>query len=46
MFFYELGVEIEEDDSGRSHRLGKPIARFARYAVRKEIVFEQKETEW
>ena len=46
-FSEEQSVEIKEDDLGRSHRLGKPkrkdnkprpiIAKFVRYAVRKEI---------
>ena len=46
-FSEELGVEIKEDDLGKSHRLGKPkrkdnkprliIVMFARYAVRRKI---------
>ena len=51
-FSEELGVEIKEDDLGRSRRLGKPkrkenkprpiIVKFARYAVRKEIFMNKK----
>ena len=52
-FSEELGVEIKEDDLDRSHRLGelkrkdnKPrliIVKFARYAVRREIVTNKRE---
>ena len=51
-FSEELGVEIKEDDLGRSHKVGNPkrknnkprpiVVKFARYAVRREIFMNKR----